>query len=32
VLHCRWDGVPADHRRVRLDGWNVPAQLLAEAG
>ncbi|MGR6318293.1 glycoside hydrolase family 2 TIM barrel-domain containing protein [Micromonospora soli] len=32
VLHGRWDGVPSEDRRVRLDGWNVPARLITEVG
>jgi beta-mannosidase len=31
VLHGRWDGVPPERRRVRLDGWNVPDRILTEA-
>jgi beta-mannosidase len=30
ALHCRWDGVPPEDRRVLLDGWNVPARVLTE--
>jgi beta-mannosidase len=30
VLRCRWDGVPPGDRRVLLDGWNVPPDVLTE--
>ncbi|MEU8298820.1 glycoside hydrolase family 2 TIM barrel-domain containing protein [Micromonospora sp. NPDC048909] len=30
VLHGRWDGVPPEQRRVRLDGWNLPARTVTE--
>jgi beta-mannosidase len=30
ALRCRWDGVPPADRRVLLDGWNVPGQVLTE--
>jgi beta-mannosidase len=30
VLRGRWDGVPPQQRRIRLDGWNITPQMLGE--
>ncbi|MFL6054794.1 MAG: glycoside hydrolase family 2 TIM barrel-domain containing protein, partial [Actinoallomurus sp.] len=32
VVHGHWDGVAPECRRLLLDGWNVPARTISEAG